>query len=166
MSLPANQDAVLAALRTVLERAEAQVKTMRDPTELAVMHEATTDLIDSLARMSVRVKALRDSIGAALEREMGDGEAVVAPSTGRVAFIGPLADGKARVREEAVNEMGRELPSYLLPKTFTRYPTVTDIRDAVKHGELRRDQAADLIEEPPTRMGLRWRSMDTEAVEA
>lgn len=149
-----------ASIGAALTRAEAQVKGLTDPAELSVLHEATTDLIVSMERRIVRAKALRDSIAARMEANMGDGEAVVCPSTGRVAYMGPLSDGKATVVAEAVNEMGDHLPDTLRPRTYTRYPTVTDLRGALKAGEITRQVFDELVDQPGTRVGLRWRTID------
>lgn len=151
-----------ASIGAALTRAEAQVKGLTDPTELSVLHEATTDLIVSMERRIVRAKALRDLITARMEANMGDGEAIVCPSTGRVAYIGQLSDGKATVVAEAVNEMGDHLHEPLRPRTYTRYPTVTDLRNALRSGDITRQVFDELVSQPGTRVGLRWRTIDIE----
>lgn len=145
-----------------IRRGEEQAAALTDPTELSVLHEATTALIESMERRIVRAKALRDQIAARMEANMGDGEAVVCPSTGRVAYMGPLSDGKATVVAEAVNEMGDHLPEPLRPRTYTRYPTVTDLRNALRSGDITRQVFDELVSQPGTRVGLRWRTIDIE----
>lgn len=163
-TLPANTFAVWSReLRKTMALTENHAKALRDPEELSILHEATTDLIGSLERQIIGARALRDRLTARLEAEMGDGEAIVCPSTGRIAYIGPVSDGRAQVVAHAVDELGESLPDDLRARSTWKYPTVTAFRAAKKRRIIDRETFEAVVDEPPSRMGLRWRTLEDDA---
>lgn len=106
-----------------------------------------------LGREAVLVEAL-------LMSRLGDGEAVVSPHSGRVCFKAEGSLGAARVNKDAVDEYAALLPDELQPRSETRYPSVTAIRQAIKDRRITRDRGAELLIEGQPGSVLRWRTID------
>ncbi len=101
-------------------------------------------------------KLARQTVESVLAGRLGEGEAIPAPS-GRFAYLGEVADGKATVNQEAAQEYAYRLSEAgLAPRIVTKYPTVTDIRDAVRKRRIPRDVARAVLIMPPKRAGIRW----------
>ena len=136
----------------------------QDPEALAALFEHWQEVKDAMESRAAMAHALRDRCAALMERTLGEGEAVVAPS-GRIAYLDEVSDGKAGVRAEAIDEHAEHLPTHLRPRQVTRYPTVTDLRKALRERAIDRATFAAIVDEPPRRMGLRWRTLTPDAPE-
>lgn len=128
------------------------------PEALVASAEQWTEQAKRMAAFSEAAKVLANRAAALALAAMGDGEAVEAPS-GRWAYVGRVRDGKASIRPEAFAEHANELPQGFHPRTELRYPTVTQLRGAVKRGELSRELYRELVDSPPLVPGLRWRTL-------
>lgn len=135
-----------------------------NPEFLAAGVEHWQEEMDRATFAVERARTMRDRCAAWLEESLGEGEAVVAPS-GRIAYLDEVSDGKASVRVEAIEEFAEHLPEHLRPRQVTRYPTVTDLRKALRERVIDRETFAQLVDEPPRRMGLRWRTLTPDAPE-
>lgn len=136
-----------------------------DGDALAALVEHWQREADAMAYRVEAAKTLRDRATALLEQSLTAGEAVVAPS-GRVAFLGRVADGKASVRPEAYDEHAETLPPHLRPVQVTRYRSVTDLRKAAKAGDITWETFRLLVDEPGKRDGLQWRTLTPDTEEA
>ena len=148
-----------AALRkdatTVLDEALEE----RDPSAVA-------DVIEFIAseRKSIKaydehlrnVKALAESN---LVLELGDGEAVVAPLTGRAVFRTTEPVGAARVNEGALQEHADELPEDCKPQRVWKYPGVMALRQAADMKQISPELLDELLIKPEPAVVLRWRTM-------
>ncbi len=135
-----------------------------NPDALAARMEQWAEIAEAMEYRATAAKALRDRCRALMAECLTKGEVVVAPS-GRVWFMGEVSDGAAKVRPEAYDELSERLPAHLRPEQVTKYRSVTDLRKALKSGEIDAATYAALVEEPGKRDGLQSRTLatDTEA---
>ncbi len=127
-------------------------------------------LKDEQRRVKQKAAALHTEailVEAVLMRRLGDGEAVVSDHSGRVCFKAEGPMGTAGVNKAAIDEYAADLPDDLQPRQETRYPGVTQIRQAGKDGRLPNGiRVDDLLVPAPAGSVLRWRTIGLEAVEA
>ena len=133
--------------------------------------EALADILERNRAEKARNKAADKRLdteshlaNAHLMSKLEDGEAVIAPSTGRVVYKTSGALGAAKVNHDAIYELGDRLSEELRPRMEWRYPGVKEVREAAKAGRLpagiRED---DLLEAAPLGSVLRWRTISEEA---
>ena len=102
------------------------------------------------------LKALADSN---LVVNLGDGDVVEAPSTGRVVFRTTEPVGAARVSQDAVVEHQTELPDNCRPKEVLTFPGVMMLREAAELGKISEELLDELLIKPEPAVVLRWRTL-------
>jgi hypothetical protein len=115
-----------------------------------------------------RLKQRRDNLGAEellvyaiLIQRLEDGEAVISPYSGRACFKAAGDIGNAAVNRDAIDELATLLPDDLQPRSETRYPTVTAIRQAAKDGRLPSSVRVDeLLVRGPAGSVIRFRTLE------
>lgn len=130
-----------------------------NPEAIVASAEEWTQAAKRMAAFSEAAKVLANRAASLALATMAEGEAVEAPS-GRWAYVGKVRDGRATIRPEAFIEHADQLPDGYAPRTELRYPTVTQLRGAVKRGILPRELYRELVDSPPLVPGLRWRTLD------
>lgn len=132
--------------------------------ELADLAERIRGEIDSVNAGMKRIREVSNQALKALESKLGEGEAIIAES-GRIAYLGEVSDGVTKINRDALEELGENLPEKLRPTMQMQYPTVTQVRNAKK--ELRESGVylRQVLEFPPQTLGIRWRTIETGAVD-
>ncbi len=147
----------------VLEAAEA-LAADSTPDEIAAELEALEAVTEGHKTAADRARAARGVLAHRLEATLREtGEVATAPS-GRVAFSGLVAEGRATVKLEEALELADDLPDDLRPRQEHRLPTVTALRAALKAKRIDRATYRRLVSVPRRVHGLRWRTLDDEEV--
>jgi hypothetical protein len=126
----------------------------------AAVLEAAEQEAAAARRREAAAKLKAQQARGILEAHLGDGEAIAAPS-GRFAWRDPDAPlGNAELHLPALLEAAPHLPDYLRPVMTWKGPSVTELREADKRGELEAAGVtlAELIVEAERGAKIRWRT--------
>ena len=101
-------------------------------------------------------KDLQDFATLQTEQRLGPGE-VADPKTGRIAYLGKVSGGNAKVIPQAIEEFEPAIKRAGL--TF-KPPSVTDLRRAQAELKKQGVKLSDLLTVPPKVRGLRWKKLE------